>query len=247
MAGFHRNREREERLRDFDRTCQLVRGFVADRYGEEDADALYRAAREKYEEIIPHIPRIRGFRARMFNSFLGITAQEIAAFQAIRERAGTPAEAWEICHEAIRLRMLEFPRWKSWLMKRLLFSKLTQRIFGQREENKEQGRFGDFEVRYRAGNGRDFDLGIDYTRCGHLELAKELGVEEFAPYICLSDIALSDGLGWGLIRTQTLADGCDHCDFRFKKGGGTRISSKTPEVQQTIERIGGRSPSGGAL
>ena len=53
----------------------------------------------------------------------------------------------------------------------------------------------------------------------------------------MSDIALSDAMGWGLIRTETLADGCERCDFRFKKGGKTRISSKTAEVQATIEKI----------
>jgi len=63
------------------------------------------------------------------------------------------------------------------------------------------------------------------------------GAEEFAPYVCMSDIALSDAMGWGLIRTGTLADGCETCDFRFKKGGKTQISSKTPEVQATIEKI----------
>jgi hypothetical protein len=57
----------------------------------------------------------------------------------------------------------------------------------------------------------------------------------------MSDIALSDALGWGLIRTQTLADGCSHCDFRFKKDGETRISSKTPEVQATIGRVARQS------
>ena len=63
------------------------------------------------------------------------------------------------------------------------------------------------------------------------------GGEEFAPYICMSDIALSDGMGWGLTRTQTLADGCDHCDFRMKKGAKTQISSRTPEVQKAIDAI----------
>jgi hypothetical protein len=63
------------------------------------------------------------------------------------------------------------------------------------------------------------------------------GGEEFAPYICMSDIALSDAMGWGLIRTQTLADGCDNCNFRFKEGTATQITSKTPEVQVTIDRI----------
>ena len=42
---------------------------------------------------------------------------------------------------------------------------------------------------------------------------------------------------YGLEQTQTLADGCSHCDFRFIEGAPTWISSKTPEVQEIIESI----------
>jgi hypothetical protein len=69
-----RARESESLLRDFDKTAQLVRRFVADRYDEEGADALYRSARKRYKEIIPQIPRIEGARAKVLNSFLRITA-----------------------------------------------------------------------------------------------------------------------------------------------------------------------------
>lgn len=241
MRTDSRTRESESLLGDFDETARLVRRFLADRYGEQGADALCRAAREKYEEIIPQTPRIEGVRARAMNSFLRITAQEIAVYKAVEERGGTAPEAWEICHEAIRLRMGGFPKWKRWLLRRLMHSGIVRRIARRREEKNEQPRFGDFEVRYLSGDGSDFDFGVDYVRCGNLELAKRLGAEEFAPYVCMSDIALSNALGWGLIRTQTLADGCSHCDFRFKKNGETRISSKTPEVQETIERIERRS------
>jgi len=230
-------------LQDFDKTAELVRPFVADRFGEKDADALCRVAKEEYEKIIPQIPRIDGIRARMLNSFLRITAQEVAVYKAVKERGGTPSKAWEVCHEAIRLRMTEFPRWKRWLLGRLMYSGLVRRVVRRREERNEQAKFGDFEVRYRTGDGSDFDIGVDYVRCGNLELAKELEAHEFAPYVCMSDIALSDALGWGLIRSQTLADGCSHCDFRFKRNAETRISSKTPEVQQAIERIEQRSRS----
>ena len=96
---------------------------------------------------------------------------------------------------------------------------------------------GDFEVEYLIGGGDDFDWGVNYLECGNLRFAMQHGGEAFAPYVCMSDIALSDALGWGLIRTQTLADGCQYCDFRFKKGAATQISSKTPEVQAVIERI----------
>jgi hypothetical protein len=107
----------------------------------------------------------------------------------------------------------------------------------KRVERQEQVKFGDFEIAYVLGDGTDYDWGVDYLACGNYNFAKSQGAEEFAPYICMSDIALGDALEWGLIRTRTLADGCDSCDFRFKKGSETRISSKTPEVQATIERI----------
>jgi hypothetical protein len=208
-------------LRDFDRTAQLVKGLVAERYGEEGADELYRDARQEYEAIIPQIPRIKGARARMLNSFLRITAQEVAVYKAMKKRGKTPGEAWEICHAAIRSRMEAFPSWKARLLRRFMYSSLVKRIVRRRARKMEQLRFGDFEIRYLTGDEGDFDFGVDYVRCGNLELVKKLGAAEFAPYVCMSDIPLSNGLGWGLIRTQTLADGCDYCDFRFKKDAAT--------------------------
>ena len=243
MRTDSRTQGSERLLRDFDKTAQLVRSFVADRYSEEAGDALYRSARKKYEEIIPQIPRVEGARAKVLNSFLRITAQEVAVYKAVQGRGGTPDEAWELCHEAIRLRMNGFPKWKRWLFRRFMYSGVVRQIVRRREEKSEQLRFGDFEIRYITGDGTAFDFGVDYVRCGNLELAKKLGAEEFAPYVCMSDIALSDALGWGLIRTQTLADGCSHCDFRFLRDAKTRISSKTPDVQETIERIEQRSRS----
>jgi hypothetical protein len=237
-------RDRERLLRDFDESARLVRPFVAGLYGEEGADELYRSARESYERIIPKVPKIHGARGGMMNSFLRITAQEVAVYKAVESRGGTPADAWDICHEAIRLRMNGFPKWKRSLLRQFMFSGLARRVFGRREKRGERLRAGDFEIRYVAGDGSDFDIGVDYVQCGNLELAKELGAEPFAPYVCMSDIALSDALGWGLIRSQTLADGCSHCDFRFKRGAETQISSQTPEVQKSIERIRQRSLPG---
>ena len=224
-------------LRDFDRTAQLAKAFVVERYGEESADELYRDARQEYETIIPQIPRIKGARARLLNSFLRITAQEVSVYKAMKKHGKTAGEAWEICHAAIRLRMEEFPKWKARLLRDFMYSPWVKRIMGRRAKKMEQLRFGDFEVRYLMDDGGDFDFGVDYVRCGNLELVKKLGAEEFAPYVCMSDIPLSNGLGWGLIRTQTLADGCDYCDFRFRKNATTQITSKTPRVQETIDRI----------
>lgn len=224
-------------LGDFDKTVDLMQDYLVQRYGEEFVNILYREARREYEDLIPEIPHIEGARARALNTFLLITAQELAVYKAMKKQGKRPGEAWEICHEAIKRRMEKFSRIKRRLLKYFMFSRFLRRRVRRRAERGEQLKFGDFEIRYLIGDGEEFDWGVDYVGCGNYNFLKAQGAEEFAPYVCMSDIALGDALGWGLIRTQTLADGCQYCDFRFKKGSETKISSKTPEVQATIEKI----------
>ncbi|MHC4143736.1 MAG: L-2-amino-thiazoline-4-carboxylic acid hydrolase [Planctomycetota bacterium] len=229
--------QKSKLLKDFDATASLMRDYLVERYGQDFAGTLSRDARQEYERIIPEVPRIRGMRARALNSFLLITAQEVAVYKAMKKHGKGSSEAWEICHEALQRRMERFPAIKRWILKRLMYSRFLMRRVRKRTEKQEQFKFGDFEIRYLIGDGAEFDWGVDYVGCGNYNLAKKLGAEEFAPYVCMSDIALGNALEWGLIRTQTLADGCEFCDFRFKRGSNTKISSKTPEVQATIERI----------
>ncbi|MHC4595791.1 MAG: L-2-amino-thiazoline-4-carboxylic acid hydrolase [Planctomycetota bacterium] len=228
---------RSKLLKDFDKTADLMQAYLVQRYGGELSDILYREIRQEYEDLIPEIPYIEGARARALNSFLLITSQELAVYRAMKKHSKGPGEAWEMCHEAIKRRMEKFSKIKRRLLKYFMYSSFLRRRVRRRAERNEQLKFGDFEVRYLIGDGEEFDWGVDYVACGNYNFLKAQGAEEFAPYVCMSDIALSDALGWGLIRTQTIADGCQSCDFRFKKGSETRISSKTPEVQSVIEKI----------
>jgi hypothetical protein len=236
IVGYYSERK-ETLLKKFDRTAALMKDSVVARYGKEFASTLQREVRQEYERFIPEIPYIKGARARLFNTFLLITAQELAAYKVMKRHGKPPGEAWELCHEALRFRLAEIPPWKRWLLRRFMFSRLVRQIMARRARQQQRVCFGDFEVEYLIGDGDEFDFGVNYLQCGNQNFVKRHGGEEFAPYVCMSDIALSDAMGWGLIRTQTLADGCQHCNFKFKKGGATQISSKTPEVQETIERI----------
>ena len=236
IMGYYSKRK-EELLKELDQTTLLMEDSLVARYGKDFASVLQKEVHQEYEKLIPEIPYIEGIRAKPLNTFLLITAQELAAYKAMKKHGKRPEETWELCHEALRLRSAATPKWKRWLLKHFMFSSLVKKIMERRARKQEKGRFGDFEIEYLIGNGDDFDFGVNYLQCGNLNFAKKHGGEEFTPYICMSDIALSDAMGWGLIRTQTLADGCDHCDFRFKKGAATRISSRTPEVQKMIDTI----------
>ncbi|WP_163341116.1 L-2-amino-thiazoline-4-carboxylic acid hydrolase [Desulfopila sp. IMCC35008] len=233
-------------LRKFGTTSERMRASVVARYGEEFTNTLQKEVRQQYDDLIPEIPYIRGPRARMLNTFLLISAQELAVYRAMAEHGKSPGEAWELCHKALRLRLSEIPQWKRRIMRQFMFSRVVRRIMAKRFRKKQKTRFGDFEIEYLIGEGDDFDFGVNYLQCGNYEFVKRHGGEEFAPYVCMSDIALGEAMGWGLRRTQTLADGCPHCDFRFKDGATTHISSKTLRVQETIVRIRKREAEQGS-
>jgi len=48
------------------------------------------------------------------------------------------------------------------------------------------------------------------------------GADELVPYMCRLDYAMSKAMGMGLVRTTTLAEGGEKCDFRFKRGRETK-------------------------
>jgi hypothetical protein len=239
----HYTPRKAELLKDLDRSLALMNDTLVHTHGEDDARQMQASVRAEYEALIPEIP-YAGLRARMLNFFLLVTAQEVAAYRGLRKFGKSPAEIWEYCHEALRLRTAAVAPWKLWILKNLMFSGAMKRVMARRARRHQVDRIGGFEIEYLSSESGEFDLGINYRRCGNYRLAMDHDAEEFAPYICLSDIALSEAFGWGLTRTRTLADGCDHCDFRMKKDAATRITSTKPEVQRTIDRINARELTG---
>ncbi|MDW3094688.1 MAG: L-2-amino-thiazoline-4-carboxylic acid hydrolase [Gammaproteobacteria bacterium] len=236
IIGYYSTYE-NKLLNCLDRISLSMKSHVIARYGNEFADNLQKDVHAEYKKLIPEIPFIKGMRAQFLNTFLIITAQELAVYKAMKKHGKSASEAWELCHQTIKNQMQSFPIWKRWLMKHFMFSNIVKKIIASREKNCQEGNFGEFKIEYLVGINGNFDIGANYHGCGNYNFAMKHGGAEFAPFICMSDIALSDALGWGLTRTQTLADGCDYCDFRFKKGSLTNISSKTPEVNKVISAI----------
>jgi hypothetical protein len=60
---------------------------------------------------------------------------------------------------------------------------------------------------------------FNITRCRYAEMYAELGIPELGTLLsCNRDFALIEGFNPAvrLTRTQTIMEGADHCDFRFK-------------------------------
>jgi hypothetical protein len=63
-------------------------------------------------------------------------------------------------------------------------------------------------------------LCFDVTYCGYAKMYERLGIKELGSLLsCCRDIAFVDGFnpGFELIRTKTIMDGADLCDFCYKK------------------------------
>jgi hypothetical protein len=67
------------------------------------------------------------------------------------------------------------------------------------------------------GPGDSFEFGIDYKACGFCKFAAHHGDKEILPNICGLDFDAYATRGIQLERTQTLAGGANHCNFRFSR------------------------------
>jgi hypothetical protein len=81
---------------------------------------------------------------------------------------------------------------------------------------------------YARGNALDYKVieqspdafEINVTGCRYAEFYKELGEPELGfLLVCSADFSTAEGFGPGieLTRTQTIMQGADHCDFRYKR------------------------------
>ena len=65
--------------------------------------------------------------------------------------------------------------------------------------------------------GDNFEFGINYKACGFCKFAARHGDKEILPHICVLDFDAYATRGIHLDRTQTLAGGANHCNFRFSR------------------------------
>ncbi|MEO6282370.1 MAG: L-2-amino-thiazoline-4-carboxylic acid hydrolase [Dyadobacter sp.] len=62
-----------------------------------------------------------------------------------------------------------------------------------------------------------FGYGVDIIECGICKLFKKHHYEKYAAILCEVDKVTSGLAGLDLIRTGTIANGADKCDFRFRR------------------------------
>ena len=206
-----------EMLAAFDAAAQRWRTVLAPRYGDEFADAVLRAARERFEALTPPMPYIGGDENQLTGSLIG-SARCLAFYQAMQARGKSAAEAGKVLYDAVLARPQDFvPQIPP--SQRLSRDELMQIRRARATRSQQREYAWDWVYAFVAGDGERFDYGYDFFECATEKFYRAQGAGEFLPFYCFLDFPKCELAGLGLSRTVTLAEGGEKCDHRFKEGG----------------------------
>ena len=212
-------------LKDFDKSVARAKRVLISRYGEEQTNTLIRESRQDYEALVPQIPCIGD--KNPFLIFLLPTSRYLAIYRALQRQGWTVEAAGRLIYEMSEAELKAIPGLVRRVIGYLWFSPWLLRRFKKRATESQERKYpGGYVLTYVEGDGQDFDYGIDYTECASCKFLSAQDALELAPYVCAVDKVASEMLGWGLARTMTIAEGFEKCDFRFKKGGQTRVETR---------------------
>lgn len=217
-------------LREFDRMAKYARPLLDQAFSGEDSDCLVNDARREYGTLIPQIPDIGG--KQPFTRFITYTAMWLAIYRVMQARGKTAEEAGGLFFRISGTILKAYPAFVVRMFGRNIFTRRYQQNLQKRAAESQLRQYpDDYVYAYVPGDGVNFDYGVDYVECGGCKFLAKQGAPDLAQYICPVDIIYSELFGWGLTRTMTLAEGAAKCDFRFKKGGTTRV--KTPAALES--------------
>ena len=220
QAGYtsHKNKL----LRSFDKLLARVQPWVKNWLGEEQAARFMRDSRQEYETLIPRIPFIGNSYQAL--SFYRPVTRYLAVYRVLQKQGRTVEDAGRLIYRMGTEEALAIPPFGRRLMEILWFSGWFRRLVKRRAIKSQQRIYpADFVMNYVEGNGQEFDYGVDYVECANCKFLQAENAFEIAPYVCATDKPISELMGWGLSRTTTIADGSPTCEFRFKKGGMTKV------------------------
>lgn len=191
-------------------------------FGQDRAKTLIKDIRQEYQILAPGVPYIGG-KENIFTEWLTYGAYFLAVYHVLKPLPQSVDQVGRIIYETYEM-MADYPEW---LLHLIGSFKYSDRYVGQLKEAAAQSQKrkypGDWVCSFVEGNGKGFDYGLDIKECGIHKFYRSHGAEALTPYLCLSDYVVSKAFGRGLVRYQTLAEGTQVCDFRYKKGRETFV------------------------
>jgi hypothetical protein len=177
---------------------------------------------DEFEIVLTQMPYVGGAANRMSDFYMRLMG--FMAISRVLRRHGVPLSViGEIERETYKAQLLTVPEAERLASGRQFMSLENQALLREQAATstteKHQKEFPqDFAYDFvEPGPGDNFEFGINYKACGFCKFAACHGDKEILPNICGLDFDAYATRGIKLERTQTLAGGASHCNFRFSR------------------------------
>ncbi|MFZ6712527.1 L-2-amino-thiazoline-4-carboxylic acid hydrolase [Undibacterium sp. TC9W] len=187
-----------------------------------DIDAVRQEVMSEFDIVLTQMPYVGGAASRMSDFFMRLLGF-MAISRVLRRHGVALSVIGDIERETYQAQLLSLPeaerlasgdQFMSAENQTLLREQAAQRATASHQQEFPQ----DFVYEFvEPGPGDKFEFGINYKACGFCKFAASHGDKEVLPNICGLDFVAYAARGIQLERTQTLAGGASHCDFRFSK------------------------------
>ena len=183
-----------------------------------DIDGIKREVMDEFQIVLTQTPYVGGAASRMSDFFMRLIG--FIAISRVLRRHGVPLPViGEIERETYKAQLLTIPEAERLASGRQFLSSENQTLLREQAAKSHREEFAeDFVYDFVAPGPDDkFEFGIDYKACGFCKFAARHGDREILPNICGLDFDAYATRGIHLERTQTLAGGASHCNFRFSR------------------------------
>jgi hypothetical protein len=194
----------------------IVSEMFEARLGQTEAVAAKQEIMSEFEVVLGQMPYVGGAASRMSDFFMRLMG--FMAIGRVLQRRGVPTDAiGEIELESFQRQMLTVPEGDRMQAGRQFMSPENRALMReQAAESQKKTYDGDFIYDYvEPGPNDNFEFGVNYRACGFCQFAGRHGDLDILKNICGLDFAAYELRGIHLERTQTLAGGASHCNFRF--------------------------------
>ncbi|MEY9185223.1 hypothetical protein ABIG06_006723 [Bradyrhizobium sp. USDA 326] len=187
-----------------------------------DVHGIRQEVMDEFGIVLTQMPYVGGAASRMSDFFMRLTG--FMAISRVLRRHGVPVPViGEIERETYKAQLLTEPEAERLALGRQFMSSENQVLLREQAarsttESHQKEFPEDFVYDFvEPGPGDEFEFGINYRACGFCKLAARHGETEILPNICGLDFDAYATRGIRLERTQTLAGGASHCNFRFSR------------------------------
>jgi hypothetical protein len=200
----------------------LAEAMLRERAHLSNIDGIRQEVMDEFEIVLTQMPYVGGAASRMSDFFMRLMGF-MAISRVLRRHGVSLSVIGEIERETYKAQLLTVPETQRLASGRQFMSSENQTLLREQAAKSatksHQKEFPeDFVYDFvEPGPGDNFEFGINYKACGFCKFAACHGDKEILPSICGLDFDAYATRGIHLERTQTLAGGANHCDFRFSR------------------------------